>query len=219
MPTSVAVEIPVAESVLSRYEVAAQVFNRAVQAGCQDPNVFYLLAMAHKRQGKTADARNAIRKIAKPDANVLLQMGLLSLQEQNLVQAEGELLTHWDADKTSYETCYNLLLTRLTLGKIGECLELLPQAVELAPTQEERRFLTGSCILVAASQKEMGQRPDLILAELTPADEQRLLQVVRGLGQLDTVHALLKSQSPTPGRAAPRCATPTSRRGSSRRRR
>ena len=142
MPTSVAVEIPVAESVLSRYEVAAQVFDRAVQAGCQDPNVFYLLAMAHKRQGKTADARNALRKIAKPDANVLLQMGLLSLQEQNLVQAEGELQRAWEADKTSYETCYNLLLTRLTLGKVGDCLELLPQAVELAPTQEERRFLT-----------------------------------------------------------------------------
>ena len=125
MPTSVAVEIPVAESVLSRYEVAAQVFDRAVQAGCQDPNVFYLLAMAHKRQGKTADARNALRKIAKPDANVLLQMGLLSLQEQNLAQAEGELLHAWDADKTSYETCYNLLLTRLTLGKVDDCLELL----------------------------------------------------------------------------------------------
>ena len=66
MASSVAVEVPVAESVLSRYEVAAQVFDRAVQAGCQDPNVFYLLAMAHKRQGKTADARNALRKIPKP---------------------------------------------------------------------------------------------------------------------------------------------------------
>ncbi len=116
MPTSVAVEIPVAESVLSRYEVAAQVFDRAVQAGCQDPNVFYLLAMAHKRQGKTADARNALRKIAIPDANVLLQMGLLSLQEQNLPQAEGELQRAWEADNTSYETCYNLLLTRHTLS-------------------------------------------------------------------------------------------------------
>ena len=95
MSSSVAVEIPVAESVLSRYEVAAQVFDRAVQAGCQDPNVFYLLAMAHKRQGKTAEARNALRKIQKPDANVLLQLGLLSLQENNLSQAEGELLHAW----------------------------------------------------------------------------------------------------------------------------
>ena len=90
---------------LSRYEVAAEVFDRAVQAGCQDPNVFYLLAMAHKRQGNTADARNALRKIQMPDANVLLQMGLLSLQENNLPQADGELQCAWDADKTSYEIC------------------------------------------------------------------------------------------------------------------
>ncbi len=193
MATSVAVEVPVAESVLSRYEVAAQVFDRAVQAGCQDPNVFYLLAMAHKRQGKTADARNALRKILKPDANVLLQMGLLSLQEQNLPQAEGELQRAWEADKTSYEICYNLLLTQLTLGKIDACLELLSQAVELAPTQDERRFLTLLRSLLRASQKEGGQRPDLLLAELTPADEQRLLKVVRSLGQLDTVHMLLKA--------------------------
>jgi tetratricopeptide (TPR) repeat protein len=141
MSSTVAVEIPVADSVLSRYQVAAEVFDRAVQAGCQDPNVFYLLAMAHKRQGKTADARNALRKIQKPDATVLLQMGLLSLQEQNLPQAEGELQRAWEADKTSYEIAYNLLLTQLTLGKIDACLEVLAQAVELSPTQDERRFL------------------------------------------------------------------------------
>ena len=133
MASSVAIEVPVAESVLSRYEVAAQVLDRAIQAGCQDPNVFYLLALAHKRQGKTAEARTALRKIQKPDANVLLQMGLLSLQEQNLPQAEGELQRAYDLDKDSYEVCYNLLLTQLTLGKVDACLELLPQAIELAP--------------------------------------------------------------------------------------
>jgi len=199
MASSVAVEIPVAESVLSRYEVAAQVLDRAIQAGCQDPNVLYLLAMAHKRQGKTVEARTALRKIQKPDANVLLQMGLLSLQEQNLPQAEGELQRAWDADKSSYETCYNLLLTQLTLGKVDECLQLLPQAIELssgaAGGQDERHFLTVLQSLLRVCQKEGGQRSDLVLSELTPADEQRLLKVVRSLGQLDTVHTLLKALS------------------------
>ncbi len=197
MASSVAVEVPVAESVLSRYEVAAQVLDRAVQAGCQDPNVFYLLAMAHKRQGKTNEARNALRKIQKPDANVLLQLGLLSLQENNLVQAEGELLHAWLADNSSYEICYNLLLTQLTLGRVEECLELLPQAIELASGtaggQEERRFLTVLQSLLRVCRKDGGQHPDLILSELSPADEQRLLKVIRSLGQLDTVHALLKT--------------------------
>src|SRR5258707_6747213 len=163
MASSVAVEVPVAESVLSRYEVAAQVLDRAVQAGCQDPNVFYLLAMAHKRQGKTAEARAALRKIQKPDANVLLQLGLLSLQENNLVQAEGELLHAWLVDKTSYEICYNLLLTQLTLGRMDECLELLPRAIDLASPaspngdgatgQDERRFLTVLQSLLRTCQK------------------------------------------------------------------
>src|SRR5262250_453305 len=99
--------IPVAESVLSRYEVAAQVLDRAVQAGCQDANVLYLLALAHKRQGKTNEARNALRKISQPDANVLHQLGLLSLQEGQLAQAEEEFARAWEMDPTSYETCYN----------------------------------------------------------------------------------------------------------------
>jgi Flp pilus assembly protein TadD len=200
MASSVAVEIPVAESVLSRYEVAAQVLDRAVQAGCQDPNVFYLLAMAHKRQGKTAEARAALRKIQKPDANVLLQLALLSLQENKLPEAEVDLLHAWLVDKTSYEVCYNLLLTQLTLGRVEECLDLLPQAIELASSggmaggSDERRFLTVVQSLLRVCQKKDGtQRPDPLLAELSPADEQRLLNVVRSLGQLDTVHTLLKA--------------------------
>src|SRR5881227_3763618 len=110
--------IPVVEAVPAHYAEAAQVLERAVQAGCQDANVFYLLALAHKRQGKVAEARNALRKITRPDANVVLQLGLLSLREQNLAQAEGEFTRAWEMDPTSYEACYNLLLTRLTLGKV-----------------------------------------------------------------------------------------------------
>src|SRR4051794_3296111 len=91
----------------SRYEAAAQALERAVQAGCQDPNVLYLLALAQKRQGKTAEARAALRKVPRPDANVILQMGLLSLQEGNLTQAEGELARAWMMDNTSYEAGYN----------------------------------------------------------------------------------------------------------------
>ena len=62
--------IPVAEPTISRYEAAAQVLERALHTGPggKDPNVAYLLALAHKRQGKIQDARNALRKIQKPDA-------------------------------------------------------------------------------------------------------------------------------------------------------
>src|SRR6516165_11733 len=123
--------IELAEPIQSQYEVAAQVLERAVQSGCQDPNVLYMLAMAHKRQGKLIEARNALRKIQRPDANVLLQMGLLSLREGQLAQAESEFARAAEIDPTSYEVCHNLLLTRLTLGKVEDCLALIPKAIEL----------------------------------------------------------------------------------------
>jgi tetratricopeptide (TPR) repeat protein len=201
MPGAVLPEaIPIADPIQSQYEVAAQVLDRAVQSGCQDPNVLYMLAIAHKRQGKLLEARNALRKIQRPDANVLLQMGLLSLQEQQLAQAEGEFARAAEMDPTSYEICHNLLLTRLTLGKVEDCLALIPKAIELlarraADTQDdERRFLRVLQALLQACQKENGDAREVsLLAELTSADEQRLLKVVRSLGQLDTVHTLLKT--------------------------
>jgi tetratricopeptide (TPR) repeat protein len=190
----------------ARFEAAAQFLERAIQAGCQDPNVHYLLALAHKRQGKTTEARNALRRITRPDANVLLQMALLSLQEQNLPQAEGELLRAWEMDKSSYETCYNLLLTQLTLGKVEACLALLPRAIELAPAnpdalkksdstpEGEVRFLKILQALLKNCLRRGGNPPpDPVLNEMSADDEQRLLRVIRSLGQLDTVLSLLKT--------------------------
>jgi Flp pilus assembly protein TadD len=207
MPSVVVVEeaIPIAEPMQPRFEVAAQILEKAVSSGSQDPNVLYMLALAHKRQGKTNEARNALRKIARPDANVVLQMALLSLLEGNLVQAEGELQRAWGMDRTSYEICYNLLLTQLTLGKTDDCTELIPQALELlerAPptlpggghTADERRYLhVLRALLLACRQADRSDyRFDPILNEISPAEEQRLLKVIRSLGQLETVHTLLR---------------------------
>ncbi len=208
--TALPVAIPVAEVDSAHYQAAAQLLERAVQAGCQDANVLYMLAMAHKRQGKVNDARNALRKIQRPDANVILQMGLLSLQENQLVQAEDELTRAWQMDSQCYEICYNLLLTRLTLGKIEVCLALIPTAVELIarrPPQtqeEERRFLLVLQALLQACDKADNRAAPLVplLSELTTADEQRLLKIIRSLGQLDTVLALLKTLSEARPRSA-----------------
>ncbi|HTU89216.1 MAG TPA: tetratricopeptide repeat protein [Gemmataceae bacterium] len=197
------VAVPLAETASPGYEAAAQLLERAVQAGCQDANVLYMLAMAHKRQGKLNEARNALRKIPRPDANIVLQMGLLSLQENQLAQAEGELVRAWEMDPQSYEICYNLLLTRLTLGKVEDCLSLLPTVLELAAHRpandnaDEQRFLLVLQALLQSCRKSDIDAPsvDPVLKELTAADEQRLLQVLRSLGQLDTVHTLLKTLS------------------------
>jgi tetratricopeptide (TPR) repeat protein len=180
-------------------EAAAQVLERAAQGASTDSNVLYLLFLAFKRQGKTNEARTALRKIQKPDANVILQLGLLSLAENNLPQAENELIRAWSMDPSSFEIAYNLLLTQLTLGKIDACLELIPRAISLVEQRgtegtADRRFLQVLGSLLRAC-KRGESRPDGVLGELTAADEQRLLEVVRSLGQLDTAHTLLKALS------------------------
>jgi tetratricopeptide (TPR) repeat protein len=206
IPVAVPVNVPT--NAASRHAKAAEILERAVQGSGGDPNVLYLLALAHKRQGNTNEARAALRKIQKPDANVMLQMALLSLEEDNLAQAEGELERAWGMDPTSYETCYNLLLTRLTLGKLDGCLELVPKAAALldsrpvANRDEEKRFLQILHALLRTC-KNNGGRPDPILNDLTPQDEQRLLKVARSLGQLDTVHTLLKALSDARPRSGP----------------
>ncbi len=204
--------IPVDEVDTSHYTFAAGFLEQAVKTGSNDPTVHYMLAMSYKRQGKTNEARTSLRKITRPDGNVLLQMGLLSLQEGNLPQAEGELMRAWEMDKDSYEIAYNLLLTQLTLGKAEACVALLPRAIELAgkavppagsTTADEVRFLKVLNALLQNCVKKAGNRPDSILEQLTPQDEQRLLRVIRSLGQLDTVHTLLKGLAEARPRSGP----------------
>jgi Flp pilus assembly protein TadD len=210
--------IPVPEEDPTRFEAAAHYLNQAVLSGCSDSNVLYMLAMAYKRQHKSNEARAALRKITRPDANVLLQMGLISLQEQNLSQAEGELVRAWEMDRNSYAICYNLLLVQLTLGKVEACLLLLPRATELAGSPasvngsasntaaDEGRFLRIlQSLLKNCLKKGPDSRPDSILEQMTGQDEQRLLQVIRSLGQVDTVHILLKGLADARPRSSSVC--------------
>jgi Flp pilus assembly protein TadD len=190
----VAEPIPVADLVASPYAAAARLLEQAVKAGAPDPQLAYLLALAYKREGKPAEARQALRKIARPDANVLLQMGLLSLQEKQVAQAEQEFARAWEMEPALYEACYNLLLARLTLDQVDRCAAILPQALELAPSADERRFLT---VLQALVHRRRSANPDpgvaLELGDMTAGDEARLLDLIRSLGQLDTALAFLEA--------------------------
>jgi Flp pilus assembly protein TadD len=197
----------VAVPVDQRHLAAAEILERAVQAGLQDSNVLYLLALAHKRQNKLAEARAALRKMAKPDANVLLQMGLISLCEQNLAQAEGEFVRARDLDKNSYEIAFNLLMTRLSLGKVADAVTDLPRLIDLvtpqpgqtpSPVQNaaERRFLVTLQALLRQSLR--GQDvlcTDNLLLEMAEDVEVRLVKVIQTLGNIDVVHRLLRALS------------------------
>ncbi len=104
---------------MTRLDAAARLLEQALQCGPADPQIAYLLAMARKRQGKIADARAALRKIAAPDANVVLQMAVLSFMENQFAQAEQEFESAQQLDPACYAAGYNLMLTRLCQGKIA----------------------------------------------------------------------------------------------------
>src|SRR5262249_9075816 len=189
---------PIDDEPPARYAEAAALLERATHVGHTAPEVAYLLALAYKRQGKSADARAALRKIGKPDADVFLQMGRLSLRETTCAQAEGEFSRAVEMAPDSFPACYNLLLTRLPLGHVALARPLLPRAIELADAVDDRRFLTLLQGLLAKAPFTPGTRGvageggitagngdafDPALADLLPADEERLLALLLSLGQ------------------------------------
>jgi tetratricopeptide (TPR) repeat protein len=213
MPTAELAEaIPVEVIDLHPFEEAARLLEQAQRAGPQDANVHYLLALAYKRQAKWNEARTALRKITPPDANVLLQMGLISLEEGQLAQAEQEFAKSWEMAPDCYEACYNLLLTRLTLDRLDACLEMIPRVQAPTPSAAERRFLglLQALLTCGVAAARTGQRSsgldipaDATLLDMSAAEEQRLLQLLRSLGQLDTAHNLLKVLATTRPNSAP----------------
>src|SRR5258708_1585127 len=117
-----------------RMNAAAQLLEQALKSGHADPNVAYLLALTCKRQGKTAEARAAFRKIANPDGNVVLQMGLLSFAEKQFAQAQQEFARARELDPQSYAAGYDLMLAQLCQGRTEACLPLVGELKAIAPS-------------------------------------------------------------------------------------
>jgi Flp pilus assembly protein TadD len=198
MPTPIVLEgIVIAEPDVSHFAEAARFLEQAFQAGGNNPEVAYLLGLAYKRQDKMAEARAAFRKIANPDANVWLQLGLLSLEEKQYAQAEEEFGRAWQADSGSYEAGYNLLLCRLALGQLGPSAELIPEVARQTASADEQRFLgllqdlVRACLPPPEPVPADEPRFETSLMEMIPADEQRLLQLLRGLDHFETACTLV----------------------------
>ena len=140
---------------------AIRFLEQAVKAGNQDANALYLLAMAYKHQGRAPEARQTLAKIAEPDANVLLQRGVLAFNEKEWVNAAAEFEQSTQKDPASYPAAYNLMLTRLCQGQLEGAVEMLDKLVPLAPAANEKRFLTllrgllgGTCLRTGPRHSE-----------------------------------------------------------------
>ena len=74
---------------------SVEFYSNATKVGLKDPAAPYLQGLAEKRRGRVDDARNALRRVTPPDAPVCHQLGLLSLQEGQLAQAEQDFAEAW----------------------------------------------------------------------------------------------------------------------------
>ena len=170
---------------------AIRFLEQAVKAGNNDANGLYLLAMAYKHQGRSGDARQTLAKIADPDANVLLQRGVLAFTDKDWPQALQEFTKAWEKDPNSYPAAYNLMLTRLCQGNLEGAVEMLTKLVPLAPTPAEGRFLNLLRSLLGHSQAESNAEQAYLLGTISLDDEQRLLEMIVGLNQFEVVYRLL----------------------------
>ncbi len=168
---------------------AIRFFEQAVKAGNQDPHTLYLLAMAYKHQKRSADARQTLAKISDPDANVLLQRGVLAFNDKEWPAAMTEFEKAWQKDPNSYPAAYNLMLTRLCQGQLEGAVEMLDKLLPLAPTPQENRFL--SLLRGLLGRSDGGAEQSSSLAAITPHEEQRLLDMIVGLNQFEVVYRLL----------------------------
>ena len=134
-------DIPLALPVDAQADNAAGLLDQAIKVGCTDPEVHYLLGIAHRRAERFGDARAAFRKTPKPESRIFLQLGLLSLQEGQLAQAEQEFARARELDASSYAACFNLLMTRLSLDQLDSAAPLIEPACGLAPSEMDRHVL------------------------------------------------------------------------------
>lgn len=170
---------------------AVRLLEQAVKAGNQDPNGLYMLAMAYKHQGRPADARATLARIADPDANVYLQRGVLAFNEREWADAGDNFAKAWEKDASSFPAAYNLMLTRLCTGQLDQALETLDKLVPLAPSPAENRFLTVLRGLLGRPGAEASAEQIHYLSTITTDEEQRLLDMIVGLNQFEVVYRLL----------------------------
>lgn len=171
---------------------AVRLLEQAIKAGNQDPQAAYLLGLCYKHLDRVADARQALSKIAQPDANVLLQRGVLAFADRDYVQAGQDFTQAWEKEPASYPAAYNLLLARLCQGQKDECVELIAKVIPLAPAVQEQRFLTLLRTLLAGGKQAPGAHDDdYLLGSMTADEEARLVDALGGLGAFDVVYPLL----------------------------
>lgn len=199
-------DVSVFDPYVHNARAASLLLKQAIQAGLNDPNIHYLLALAYERQKQYSDAKEVLKRISPPDAYVLLLLGSLTfrekktgsvspyqLAEQYWKQAWSELQTEPTKDdkRLHFAVGYNLLRLLLSLGKLEEAFQLLPAVLELATSRNKGMLTLLGLLLQCSLAREVD---DLRLGELmtlSASEETALLEWITSLGCLETSEALL----------------------------
>src|SRR5262249_52802772 len=161
-----------------------------------------LQTLCLKRQGRTAEARQLLNKIAEPDAQILFQRGILAFADRDYIQAAEDFARALAIQPESYQAAYNLLLTRLHLGQREPCVSLITKFLPLARAyDEERVFSLLRALLVVAPGStsfpghivEPGAVAEYrnLLSSMDREEEQKLLKMLAGLDSFEMVFPLL----------------------------
>lgn len=170
---------------------AARLLEQAVKAGCQDRQVVFMLGLAYKKLGRNIEARQALRKIAEPDAHTHFQLGLLAFAEREFEPAEREFARAWELLPDSYAAGYNVLLCRLCLAKVAAAAEAISHLLNmpLGPADREALLALDALLRLSPGQADHqsaasanGQHDrESLLGALNASQEQRLLQLLARL--------------------------------------
>lgn len=202
--------IPVAEDISSRWVEAADFLEQAGRVGKPTPEALYMLAMCYKNQGKLDEARATLRKITPVDANILLQLGILSFLSAQYEQADEEFSRSLEMNPHSYAAMYNLVLCRFSLGRFDECVDVMPKLIGLARSAEEKRFLALLHALICTTASPDKPLPvveweengspaiagtaslEQLLASATPKEEMALVHLLQGFPRPETALPLFQ---------------------------
>jgi tetratricopeptide (TPR) repeat protein len=178
----------------SDYHTAARFFEEALTRSSSNSNVAHDLASIYKRLGKFSEARKALQSVVPNRSDMFYEMGLLSLEEKRLAQAEKDFARAWGEEPSSFEASYNLAFTRLSLGEVDQALELFPDLMKLANKDEDQAYLSRLYQVLQITPSQNGQQPDYgDLESLNPEEEQQILNLSRQLGHIPTATRLIRA--------------------------
>ncbi len=145
-----------------------------------------LLARDYRRQNKLPEAREVLRRITPPPTPILMELGMVAVQDQQLSQADECFAQVLQNQPENAAARYNLFWTKLSLGQTAVALQLTPELIHDATDPEPRRLLTHLQILMQG-----GSGASALLADMTGEEENRLIARLFAVSKLDVTVPLL----------------------------